>query len=183
MECHTTLTLHVKTPFCSVTLTYHQLLYGEKKHFRSFNWVNTSYIQGSSTVASKTHETSTLFVVKHIIITCIVTDDFFFFIIKPNFIDIIFAVAGNILKKQKRSTVSSICNNSIVKLLLVTIIINYDIHISIREGFLGMLFQQYFSPKNPIECLLGFTKSTFTWQHVRHISVPKAIERRHCWFS
>ena len=45
-----------------------------------------------------------------------------------------------------------------VKLLLVTIIINYDIHISIREGFLGMLFQQYFSPKNPIECLLGFKK-------------------------
>ena len=90
------------------------------------------------------------------IITCIVTDDFFFFIIKPNFIDIIFAMAGNILKKQKRSTVSSICNNSMVKLLLVTIIINYDIHTSIREGFLGMLFQQYFSPKNPIECLLGF---------------------------
>ena len=78
------------------------------------------------------------------------------FCIKPYFIDIIFTVAGNILKKQKRSTVSSICNNSMVKLLLVTIIINYDIHTSIREGFLGMLFQQYFSPKNPIECLLGF---------------------------
>ena len=83
------------------------------------------------------------------------------FFIKPNyFIDITFT--GNILKKQKRSTVSSICNNSMVKFLLLTIIINYDIHISIRKGFLGMLFQHSFLPTKPIECLLGFKWSTFT---------------------
>ena len=40
--------------------------------------------------------------------------------------------------------------------IIMTIIINYDRHISIRKGFLGMLFQQDFSPTNPIECLLGF---------------------------
>ena len=83
------------------------------------------------------------------------------FFIKPNyFIDITFT--GNILKKQKRSIVSSICNNSMVKFLLLTIIINYDIHISIRKGFLGMLCQHYFLPTKPIECLLGFKWSTFT---------------------
>lgn len=54
-----------------------------------------------------------------------------------------------------------------VKFLLMTIIINYDRHISIRKGFLGMVFQQYFSPTNLIECLFGF----------RHISVPKAIKK------
>ena len=107
-------------------------------------------MQGSSTAASKTHEPSTLFVVKHTMFTPV----FRFFIIKPNFIVII--STGNILKKQKRSIVSSICNNSMVKFLPLTIIINYDKHICIRKGFLGMLFQQYFSPTNPIECLLGF---------------------------
>ena len=55
-----------------------------------------SYIQGSSTAASKTHETSTLFVVKHMM-----TSITFGFFIKPNyFVDITFT--GNILKKQKK---------------------------------------------------------------------------------
>ena len=90
-------------------------------------------------------------------ITCFLTLDILYFIIKPNyFIDIIFTVAGDILKKQKIDGISSIFNNSMMKLLLLTIIINYDRHISIRKGFLGMLFQQDFLPTNPIECLLGF---------------------------